>query len=181
MIIKQQRFVTTEDTQPPHWSQRKGPDTRSYRQHRQQVVQVPGATSEMLELAFGVPQGSVLGPILFTAYTKPHSDVMVGSDVYHHMYADDGQLHITFNPRQPSSRDSAIGWVEQCVAEVKTWMDSHFMKMNSSKTEMLIITTPQVLRRMWRERNPECPRAQPRSDPGLCADQHWQERSIPPP
>ena len=56
----------------------------SYLQHRQQVVQVPGATSEMQELAFGVPQGSVLGPNLFTAYPNPLSDVIVGSDVYHH-------------------------------------------------------------------------------------------------
>ena len=50
------------------------------------------------------------------------------------------------NPRQSSSRGSAICWVEQCVAEVKTGMDSHFLKMNSSKTELFIITTPQVLR-----------------------------------
>ena len=68
----------------------------------------------------GAPQGSVLGPILLTAYTKPLSDVIVGSDVNHNMYADDGQLHIAFNPRQPPSRDSATCWVEQCVTEVKT-------------------------------------------------------------
>ena len=118
----------------------------SYLQNRHQSVSVPGATSTAKELSYGVPQGSVLGPILFTAYTKPLSAEISAQDLDHHLYADDSQLWIAFNPRSVAATGHATVWITQCISHIKNWMDSHFLKMNSNKTEVMVISTPQAHR-----------------------------------
>ena len=86
----------------------------------------------------------MLGPVLFTAYIKPLSDVISSRNLDHHFYADDSQLWIGFNPRVPENITSSTNWIEQCLVDIKGWMDSHYLKMNASKTEVLIISTPQL-------------------------------------
>jgi len=118
----------------------------SYLSNRYQKVKVPGATSPAKELAYGVPQGSVLGPILFTAYTKPLSAEISAHELDHHLYADDSQLWLAFNPRSALATGNATSWVTRCLGHIKHWMDTHFLKMNSSKTEVLIVSTPHTHR-----------------------------------
>ena len=56
-----------------------------------------GAKSDSISLKFGVPQGSVLGPILFTLYTSPLGQIC-SNKVHYHLYADDQQIYLHFKP-----------------------------------------------------------------------------------
>ncbi|WP_419588267.1 RNA-directed DNA polymerase, partial [Thiolapillus sp.] len=65
---------------------------RSYLSDRDQTVVVNGLKSEPFRLLYGVPQGSVLGPVLFVFYTKPFDDIFDIHSVCHHLFADDTQM-----------------------------------------------------------------------------------------
>ena len=68
----------------------------SYLASRSFVVNIEGSQSASIPLQQGVPQGSVLGPLLFILYTTPLSSLISNSLVEHHLYADDTQLFISF-------------------------------------------------------------------------------------
>ena len=66
--------------------------SESYLKQREQVASVFGCESDPPLLFYGVPQGSVLGSILFILYTQPLSDVIVHHSVPHHMFDDDIEM-----------------------------------------------------------------------------------------
>ena len=68
----------------------------SYLSDRTQFVQVNGACSASHVLEFGVPQGSVLGPLLYSMCTSPLGEIARRHQMFYHFYADDTQLYITF-------------------------------------------------------------------------------------
>ena len=71
----------------------------SYLSGRTHSVKVGSTLSHPAALQYGVPQGSVLGPILFSLYTNPISLIIHShSCINYHFYADDTQLHITLSP-----------------------------------------------------------------------------------
>ncbi|KAL9979250.1 hypothetical protein ACROYT_G016884 [Oculina patagonica] len=108
---------------------------RSYLSDRHQVVKVNGSQSSRRKLRCGVPQGSVLGPILFLLYTSPLGDIMRYHQVKFHLYADDTQLYLTFK----SSPEMAKTAMEACVRDIDTWMTANMLKMNRDKTELLVL------------------------------------------
>ncbi|KAK7108618.1 hypothetical protein V1264_016319 [Littorina saxatilis] len=86
-------------------------------------------------LSFGVPQGSVLGPILFIMYTKPLSTLIQNHSVLNQSFADDTQL---YKPSPPAETHSAIQTIQTCITDVKSWMIDNKLKLNDDKTEVLL-------------------------------------------
>ena len=108
----------------------------SYMSGRNQSVKIGGTLSDPSDLNFGVPQGSVLGPILFSLYTTPLSKVISAyKSVKFHFYADDTQLYIHLSP---DSTSAAFVQLQQCLSDVKSWMGSNKLKLNPDKTEFIL-------------------------------------------
>ena len=108
---------------------------KSYLTGRSQRIKLGSCLSSRSDLSFGVPQGSVLGPLLFTLHTTPLSSLVSGHAIPHHLYADYSQLYVSF-----SSGDSAaaLNGLQSCLASVQSWMLTNKLKLNPDKTEFLI-------------------------------------------
>ena len=117
---------------------------RSYLSGRTQCVCVDGDHSEKKILRCGVPQGSVLGPVLFTMYTKPLGDIANKYGVKYHLYADDTQLYLSFDQLSHNAMDASLEIIENCISEIKAWMNKHFLKLNGDKTEYMVIQSKYV-------------------------------------
>ena len=69
----------------------------SYLQNRHQSVKIKDTLSDKIALSYGVPQGSVLGPVRFALYTTPLSAIFSSFDINHHLYADDIQIYMSLS------------------------------------------------------------------------------------
>ena len=110
----------------------------SYLTDRQQAIKIGNCFSDMLPTSCGVPQGSVLGPLLFTLYTTPLSSVIQGHNLDHHLYADDTQIYISLTT--PDACRS-LNQLRDCLQDVSLWMKNSKLKLNANKTEFIIIGT----------------------------------------
>ncbi len=118
---------------------------RSYLTGRTQSVVIQGTRSAEQDLNYGVPQGSVLGPILFCAYTAPLGTLLQSHGVDYHFYADDSQVALAFSPDVLSNQIDSFHKIESCADSVRTWMLHNKLKLNDDKTVfMLIGNKPQV-------------------------------------
>ena len=109
----------------------------SYLRDRFQSINIKGIISNPFELLFGVPQGSVLGPLLFIMYTTPLSSVLSKfNHINHHLYADDTQV---FNSFDISNCDTKLSHLQDCLLSTQDWMYSNKLKLNPDKTEFMLI------------------------------------------
>ena len=107
---------------------------QSYFEDRIQRVVIGEALSEPEPLHFGVPQGSVLGPVLFVLYTSSLADLLEAHGVSYHFYADDTQIYIEI-----SDVLDAKEMILSLLHDIKIWMLRRKLKLNDGKTEIVII------------------------------------------
>ena len=109
----------------------------SYLSERFQKVVVGDAQSALTPLLCGVPQGSVLGPILFTLYTRQLGQLIDAHCVNRHQFADDSQLYKGCKPN-PDSIQETLKTLQTCSSDIKKWMTNNKLKLNDDKTEALL-------------------------------------------
>ena len=102
-------------------------------------VVINGTQSSYRNLSFGVPQGSVLGPILFTLYTTPLGARARKYQLNFHFYADDTQLYMAFEPNNAESLPLIISNIQNCVIDIKSWMTAGMLQLNMDKTEVPVL------------------------------------------
>ena len=112
----------------------------SYLHNRSQTVCVGQEQSCPSELATGVPQGSVLGPLLFLIYILPLRRIIDNFQVQRHGYADDTQLYMRFSLMDLAAVGESLSVLESCLEQVRLWMRTNKLKLNDSKTEFMVIS-----------------------------------------
>ena len=100
---------------------------KSYLTGRCQRISLSGCFSSKANLKCGVPQASVLGPLLFTLYTTPPSSIISEHAIPHHLYADDSQLYVSFASGYSAA---ALCGLQSCLASVQSWMSTNKRKLN---------------------------------------------------
>uniref|UniRef100_A0A8C5MDD6 Reverse transcriptase domain-containing protein n=1 Tax=Leptobrachium leishanense TaxID=445787 RepID=A0A8C5MDD6_9ANUR len=111
---------------------------QSYVSDRSQYVSISDSTSLLLPVTCGVPQGSILGPLLFTIFINDLPNVCKASTV--HMYADDTVIY-TSKPNLPQLE--AV--LQEQFTEVEKWIKDNKLFLNADKTvTMLFGTAPKL-------------------------------------
>jgi hypothetical protein len=106
----------------------------SYLHNRTQHVRLTSSHSASKLVDCGVPQGSVLGPLLFVLYTADVLKLIGENELIPHAYADDTQI---IGSCEPSKTDDLTDRMSACVSDVASWMSANRLQLNPSKTEVL--------------------------------------------
>jgi hypothetical protein len=114
----------------------------SFLNGRTQQVTFNGSESSVEVIQSGVPQGSVLGPLLFLLYTADIPLIASEFGLNVHCYADDGQLYIS---GEAMASDVMVSVVTACIHGIDTWMTSNRLKLNSDKTQFIWLGSRQQL------------------------------------
>ena len=108
---------------------------RSYLTNRKQYVSILGSESQPSIIEFGVPQGSVLGPLLFLLYINDLHKAIKYSKTRH--FADDTNILIHNNSLKQVKKYLNLDLRQLC-----TWLKANKISLNRSKTELIIFRHP---------------------------------------
>ena len=115
---------------------------KSYLSGRTCRVNINGAFSADNDLLYGVPQGSVVGPQAFSYYTRSVGKIIELHDLKYHIYADDVQIYEFFDPNCDGDATCTLFRLSQCVNDLQSWMLTNRLKLNQSKTEFFVASSP---------------------------------------
>ena len=113
----------------------------SYLTDRKEMVCIRSYKSKCSLVSAGVPQGSILGPTLFSMYTTSLGGLLRRHNVFYHMYADDTQIYMFFDPKNERISD-VCGKMSACLDDVNDWMKIKQLKLNQNKTEIMLVGSP---------------------------------------
>ena len=113
---------------------------RSYLTGRTQAVHINSSKSNEVGLSVGVPQGSVLGPLLFLIYLLPLRRIIAAFNILRHGFADDAQLYNRLTLNDTAKCKQQVTNMENCLSKVRRWMRANQLKLNDSKTEVMVVT-----------------------------------------
>ena len=91
---------------------------QSYMSNRFFKVQIKDKSSNWIQFQSGVPQGLVLGPLLFSIYTALIEAILKKHGVFYHKSADDLQIYVVFKPGDPADRTRAVNQIQDCISEI---------------------------------------------------------------
>ena len=110
----------------------------SYLTNRTHYVSLFNHCSAFAPVHSGVPECSVLGPILFTMYTKPLSAIIDSHSIIHHSFADDSQQQMSAPPDRISELLHAV---QSCIGDVNAWATANMLRLNDNMTELMLVTS----------------------------------------
>ena len=113
----------------------------AYLSNRTQSIKVDNVLSDPLPIQYGVPQGSILGPLLFIIYINDISSVVKYCHVQ--LYADDTLLYVS---------SPTVNVIESKLSEdmewIITWLNGNYLFLNYEKTKVMLVGTHQRLRKV---------------------------------
>ena len=115
---------------------------KSFLTGRTQRVKIENSLSDVLPVLYGVPQGSVLGPILFNIYTSSLSHVINNFGFTTSGYADDNNAYQSFP--LVFQCNVVMNELPNLLTQIKEWMNLFFLKMNPDKTEIIMLVPQQL-------------------------------------
>ena len=115
----------------------------SFLQGRTQKTRLGSVISETIVLLFGVPQGSVLGPVLFNIYIRSLYSAVKRTGFSIQGYADDQQIYQSF--KSCDQVNTLCTKVVNCFKTVQEWMLDFHLQLNAGKTKIILLAPPRVL------------------------------------
>ena len=113
---------------------------KNYLSHCSQQAIINGCLSGDVKVNTGVPQGSVLGPLLFSCYMLPLEDKLKELGINYHFYADDTVLYFVFG----STLSQCV--FDDILTSIQRWFSIAKLKLNANKSEYMIIRKCKIVK-----------------------------------